>query len=332
MLHDTDLRMALDYAGVAVFAATGALAAARRGYDIVTFAFFAAITGIGGGTLRDLLIGAPVFWVSSAGYVAVCIAVAGLVWAFGERLARFRSIAWLDAVGLAAYCVIGASKAADWGMPPLVAVVMGVLSATFGGVVRDVLAGEPSVLLRKEIYVTAAVAGAGLFVLVRLINLPDGLAVALGVAAAFGLRAGALAWGWRLPGFGGAAEPLTFAATAPIVPVVAGSAPAPVEPAAATVPEPEPEPLPALEPSPSVETSAMAEPAAKPRAPRSRKIAGPAVPPTEPPAPAAPRKPRAKRTTPEAAAHLVEPAPEPAPPARKRAPRPRKADAGNGEA
>ena len=216
--------MALDYAGVAVFAATGALAAARRGYDIITFAFFAAITGIGGGTLRDLLIGAPVFWVSDAGYIGVCIAMAGIVWALGERLERVRTLLWLDALGLAAYCVVGASKAADWGAPPLVAAGMGVLTATFGGVVRDVLAGEPSVLLRKEIYVTAAVGGAGLFVVARLVGAPDGLAAMLGVLAGFGLRAGALAWGWNLPGYGASlvtspmpAVPITPPASLPLV-------------------------------------------------------------------------------------------------------------------
>ena len=201
VLHDSTLRMVLDYAGVAVFGATGALAAARRGFDIVTFAFFAAITGIGGGTLRDLLLGAPVFWVTQPGYVGVCIASAGAVWAIGERLSRFRALLWLDALGLAAYCVVGASKAADWGAPPLVAVVMGVLSASFGGMVRDVLAGEPSVLLRKEIYVTAALLGASVFVLLRLVNAPDPLAGGLGMAAAFALRAGALTRGWTLPGF-----------------------------------------------------------------------------------------------------------------------------------
>lgn len=201
-LQDTGLRTVFDYAGVSVFAATGALAAARRGFDIVTFAFFAAVTGIGGGTLRDLLIGAPVFWIVNPGYLGVCIAAAGAVWAIGDRLQRFRALLWLDALGLAAYCVVGASKAAEWGAPPLVAAVMGVLSASFGGVVRDVLAGEPSALHRKEIYITAAVVGAAVFVLMRLLDLTEPLCGAAGMAAAFALRAGALTHGWSLPGFG----------------------------------------------------------------------------------------------------------------------------------
>jgi uncharacterized membrane protein YeiH len=221
--------MAFDYAGVAVFAATGALAAARRGFDIVTFAFFAAVTGIGGGTLRDLLIGAPVFWVANPGYLGVCIAAAGAVWAVGERLQRFRTLQWLDGLGLAAYCVVGASKGADWGAPPLVAVVMGVLSASFGGVVRDVLAGEPSALHRKELYITAAVAGAAVYVLLRLLGWSEPLAGASGMAAAFALRAGALTRGWSLPGFG-QGEPT---AAAPAVPATSSAPPV-------MIPEPEP--------------------------------------------------------------------------------------------
>ena len=274
VLHDDGLRMALDYAGVAVFAATGALAAARRGFDIVTFAFFAAVTGIGGGTLRDLLIGAPVFWVANPGYLGVCIAAAGAVWAVGDRLQRFRTLLWLDALGLAAYCVVGASKAADWGAPPLVAVVMGVLSASFGGVVRDVLAGEPSALHRKEIYITAAVAGAAVFVLLRLFDLPEVVAGGAGMAAAFALRAGALTRGWSLPGFG------QKDAAAPAVPIT---------PAAA--PESSPTPLPELAPelAPKVET----EP--KPRkksAPRPQPAVAPEI---APPATVSRRRPRAPR-------------------------------------
>ena len=191
----------LDYAGVAVFATTGALAAARRGYSIVTFCFFAAVTGVGGGTLRDLLIGAPVFWVHDAGYVAVCLAAAGAVWALGDRRWRYGVLLWLDAIGLAAYAVLGAAKAGRYDVPPLVAIVMGVLSASFGGIVRDTLALEPSVLLGKEIYVSAAALGATAFVAARLTGLDSNWATAIGVAAAFVLRGGALHFGWSLPGF-----------------------------------------------------------------------------------------------------------------------------------
>lgn len=105
------LLAALDYAGVAVFAASGALAAARAKHTIVTFAFFAAVTGVGGGTLRDLLIGAPVFWVYRSDYLGVCMIAAGAVWLLRGDRYREDALLWLDALGLAAYAVIGAAKA-----------------------------------------------------------------------------------------------------------------------------------------------------------------------------------------------------------------------------
>ena len=193
----------LDYAAVAVFGATGALAAARRNHDIVTFAFFAAVTGVGGGTLRDLLIGAPVFWVGRPAYVLACIAPALAIWLFGFGRTRETALLWLDALGMAAYAVVGAAKAEAHGAPPVSAVVMGILTATFGGVVRDVLAGEPSVLLRREVYVTAALLGAGAYVALNAIGVEQRLASLIGFAAALGLRSAAITWHWSLPGFRG---------------------------------------------------------------------------------------------------------------------------------
>jgi uncharacterized membrane protein YeiH len=191
----------LDYAAVVVFGATGALAAARRGHDIVTFAFFAAATGVGGGTIRDLLIGAPVFWVHQPGYLGACLLATISVWMWGGRPVGFRLLLWLDALGMAAYAVVGAAKAESYGVPPVVAVVMGVITATFGGVVRDVLAGEPSVLLRREIYVTAALAGAGAFAAGQALGLPTPWPAVVGFVAGLGLRAAALRFDLRLPGF-----------------------------------------------------------------------------------------------------------------------------------
>ena len=192
---------ALDFAGVGVFAATGALAAARQKHDVVTFAFFGAITGVGGGTLRDLLLGLPVFWVQDWRYVAICLLAAVAIWLVGQRDWRFRALLWLDAVGLAAYGVMGAAKAEAAGATPLICIVMGTLTACFGGVVRDVLAGQPSILLRRELNITAALLSAGLFVSLKALSVPTWPAVGVAVAAGFGLRAGALKWGWSLPAF-----------------------------------------------------------------------------------------------------------------------------------
>ena len=193
--------VALDFAGVAVFAATGALAAAREKHDLVTFAFFAAITGVGGGTLRDLLIGQPVFWVEDWRYIAVCLLAAAGVWMIGRRDWRFRALLWLDAVGLAAYGVMGAAKAEAVGMAPLICIVMGALTACFGGIVRDLLAGQPSILLRREITVSAALLAATAFVALRLPDMPIWPAAVVAALLGFALRAGALVYGWSLPAF-----------------------------------------------------------------------------------------------------------------------------------
>lgn len=197
----------LDYAGVAVFGATGALAAAREKHDLVTLAFFAAITGVGGGTLRDLLIDAPVFWVQDWRYIGICLAAALVVWFMGQRAWRFRALLWLDAVGLAAYGVLGAAKTEAVGAAPLICIVMGALTACFGGVVRDLLAGQPSILLRREITVTAALLAATAYVALKAFGLSNLEAAFIAAPCGFALRAGALIWGWSLPSFpGGAAR------------------------------------------------------------------------------------------------------------------------------
>ncbi|AZO11471.1 MULTISPECIES: trimeric intracellular cation channel family protein [unclassified Mesorhizobium] len=192
----------LDYAGVAVFAATGALAASRKQLDIIGFLFLASVTGIGGGTLRDVILNLPVFWVGNRDYVLICAVVAVFVF-FSAHLveSRYKLLLWLDAIGLAAYAVMGAAKGLAITGSPVVSVITGVLTATFGGIARDLLAGEPSVLLRPEIYVTAALAGAALFTLCDLAGLPTLPSSLLGFAAAFVVRGGALKFGWSFPAY-----------------------------------------------------------------------------------------------------------------------------------
>ena len=191
----------LDYFGIAVFAISGALVAAERRLDFVTFIFFAVVTGVGGGTLRDLLIGAPVFWVHTNGTLLICIAAALLVWIASRRRFGGKALLWFDAAGLAAYAAYGAAKALGYGVAPVPAFIMGVLTACAGGIVRDVLAGEPSVLMRRELYVTPAALSAGLFVVLTLAGLAVWPAAALAIAAGFALRAAAIARGLSLPAY-----------------------------------------------------------------------------------------------------------------------------------
>ena len=207
MLHPAAILPAFapwfDLAGLAVFAASGALAAARAGQTAVTLAFFALVTGVGGGTLRDLLIGAPVFWVHDARAAAVCLAAAAAIWATPEHWWRGQALDWFDAVGLAAYAVFGAAKALRYDVPPVPAFVMGVVTACVGGIVRDVLAGEPSILMRPELYVTAAALASATYVGLVAAGVPVGVAAGIAAAAGFTLRAAAIRWRLALPAYPG---------------------------------------------------------------------------------------------------------------------------------
>jgi uncharacterized membrane protein YeiH len=191
----------LDYFGIAVFAVSGALLAAEKRQTLVTFFFFAVVTGVGGGTLRDLLIGAPVFWVHVNGTLLICIGAALIVWLASRRWFAGRALLWFDAAGLAAYATYGAAKALGFGVAPVPAFAMGVMTACVGGIIRDVLAGEPSILMRPELYVTAAALSAGLFVVLTLVGTTALPAAAIAIAAGFALRGVAIARGWSLPAY-----------------------------------------------------------------------------------------------------------------------------------
>ena len=191
----------LDYFGIAVFAISGALLAAEKRQTLVTFIFFAVATGVGGGTLRDVLIGAPVFWVHTNATLLICIAAALLVWLASRRWFAGRALLWFDAAGLAAYSVYGAAKALGFGVAPVPAFAMGVLTACVGGIIRDLLANEPSILMRPELYVTAAALASGLFVGLTVVGVPVWAAGGIAALAGFILRAFAIARGWSLPAY-----------------------------------------------------------------------------------------------------------------------------------
>jgi len=195
--------------GVAVFALSGALMAARKGMDPFGFALLATLTGVGGGTLRDLLIGTrPVFWVGDPTDVLVCIVVAELIFVLGPRRVammeggrRGRLLLWADALGLALFAVTGTGKALAAGVPALSAIALGTTTATFGGIIRDIFAGTTPLVLRQEIYVTAAALGATVMVSLLAAGLDAFLCAGAGFFAAFTLRALAILRGWSLPAF-----------------------------------------------------------------------------------------------------------------------------------
>lgn len=191
----------LDLAGVAVFALTGALAAAREKQTFVTMAFFALVTGVGGGSVRDLLIAAPVFWIHDSWVAAVCLGVAALVWVTPIGWWQGRLLDYADALGLTAYAVLGSAKALSYGVPPAPAFVMGVVTGCVGGIVRDVIAGSPSIIMRPELNVTAAALAAALCVAGEAAALPTGAVWIAAALAGFTLRAAAIRWELALPGY-----------------------------------------------------------------------------------------------------------------------------------
>jgi uncharacterized membrane protein YeiH len=196
----------LDLFGIAVFAISGALVAARNRQTLVTFAFFALVTGVGGGTVRDLLIDAPVFWVQDSRVPMMCLFIAFLVWITPVKFWRPAAVDWFDAVGLAAYSVFGAAKALQLGIDPLPAAIMGIITASVGGVIRDLISGEPSIIVRPELYVTAGALAAFLFVLLMQTGIPGFIAALIAFTAGFALRALAIVKGLSLPAYRGAEE------------------------------------------------------------------------------------------------------------------------------
>ncbi len=192
----------LDLAAVFVFALTGGLSASRAQLDPVGFIFVAAVTGLGGGTLRDLILDrTPVFWVAIPAYLLVAAIAAILVFFTAHLLmSRLRAIYWLDALALGMAVPAGLAVAVGLGSDWPIAITMGIITASFGGIARDVICNEvPVVLQEGELYVTAAFAGGAVgMIALSLTGSPTIMAVACGVTAT-GLRAAALAFDLRLP-------------------------------------------------------------------------------------------------------------------------------------
>lgn len=191
----------LDLAATAVFALTGALMAARLRQTFVTMCFFALLTGVGGGSVRDALIGVPAFWLHDPWVAPVIFATALIAWFTPRRWWEGQLLEWADAAGLAGFAVLGTAKALNFGVAPLPAVVLGIVTGCVGGIFRDVIANVPSILMRPEIYVTAAALASGLYAIGNAVGLPQGPVGVAAVLAGFGLRGAALIWRLELPAY-----------------------------------------------------------------------------------------------------------------------------------
>ncbi len=193
----------LDLFGTAVFAVSGALAAGRRRMDLFGALVVAAVTAVGGGTIRDLILDRhPVFWIQDLRYLAVIAGAGGLTFAYTSVFRPPRqSLEVADAFGLAVFSVVGARVALGVGAPPVVVVIMSAVTATVGGMVRDVLCDETPLILREEIYATAALSGGVLYLGLRAAALPEAAVAGLTIVAVSAVRLAALRWGVHLPSF-----------------------------------------------------------------------------------------------------------------------------------
>lgn len=192
----------LDLASVVVFALTGALAASRAQLDLVGFIFLACVTAVGGGTIRDVLLNRDVFWMAAPHFLGAATASAILVFFTAHLLeSRIKAIDWLDALALAVAVPAGVGAALAMGQSWPVVLVMGVSTGCFGGLMRDVVCNElPFVLKQGELYVTCAFSGTAAALLLRLMpNVTEGWALLGCAVVTFALRAGSMAFGWRLP-------------------------------------------------------------------------------------------------------------------------------------
>lgn len=193
----------LDLLGVAVFAISGALAAGRVGLDLLGVLVIASVTAIGGGTLRDLLLNRhPIFWIRNPTYLVVIWLTALATVVYTGRLPPPGSALLLaDAFGLALFAISGAQIAEAAALSPIIVVLMGTMSGVAGGVLRDVLTAQVPLILRGDIYATAAIVGISVYLALQAVRLPRSLALGVGLTVVVVLRLLSILWGLQLPVF-----------------------------------------------------------------------------------------------------------------------------------
>jgi uncharacterized membrane protein YeiH len=186
--------------GTAVFAVTGVLAVNRRGLDAFGAVVLGIVTALGGGTVRDVVLNVPVFWLQDLSYVWVAIA-AGLVTFFADRTVRstYTLLLYLDALGAALFGVQATEKVLTLQHGATVAVMMGILTSIGGGLVRDILAGRPTLLMSREIYATPILIGCSLSVVLWPYKTDHRVLTVLAIAVIFAIRASAIHWRIMMP-------------------------------------------------------------------------------------------------------------------------------------
>ncbi len=192
----------IDLLGTLVFAISGALAASDKNMykDIFGVTFTSFVTAVGGGTLRDMILGVRPTWVVDGNYL-IAITV-GVVFAITFKyyiIKNRRAFFLLDTVGIGLYTVVGVQKSLEHGVSPLAAVIMGMFSAVMGGVIRDTLINEIPLIFKKEIYATACLSGAAIFVILKLLQVDDNINSFVSVFAIIFIRVISVKYRWTLP-------------------------------------------------------------------------------------------------------------------------------------
>ena len=193
----------LDLFGIVVFALSGALMAGRYKLDPFGVVVLAAVTAIGGGTIRDVILDTPVFWLVNPIYLYVILATALLTIALIRRPKRIpkRFLLLSDALGLALFAVLGTAKSISLGVPVSIAIVMGTITGVAGGMIRDVLCNVIPMILRQEIYATAAILGGSLFALFSYLGWSENSSIVCAIVGALMLRLAGIYWQVSLPAF-----------------------------------------------------------------------------------------------------------------------------------
>lgn len=200
IIPNIELIFIIDMLAAVSFAVSGALVASRKGLDILGFMWLAVITGVGGGTVRDLVLDVPVFWIVDPAHIIACLITATIMFFVAPVIAsRLHYVLWFDAVGLAFVTVVGTVKGLEANTGPLIAVVMGVTTASVGGIIRDVVGGEQSIIMRREIYVTAAVAGGVTYIALAALGLGGIIAAISSFLVTFIIRGSAITFNWAMP-------------------------------------------------------------------------------------------------------------------------------------
>jgi len=191
----------LDFIGTAVFAISGALAAMRQRFDPFGVLIIATVTAIGGGTLRDILIGnTPVFWMVHWEYLIIILFSTMIAMIFRKRLAYFRKTMFLfDVIGLGLFTIIGFETGMQVGLHPIICAILGTLSASFGGVIRDVLSNQVPLIFHKEVYASLSILGAIVFYILLQTNLDLNISYVITSALVVVLRILAVKYEWELP-------------------------------------------------------------------------------------------------------------------------------------